>query len=74
MTTDEFIDRKTIMHNKILIKVFEHKTVVARGPANVVISRDVKIMILKYYVSWYSNFCGSETRNGEQVFCYIFRK
>lgn len=49
MTTDEFIDRKTILTNKILIKVFEHKTVVARGPASVVISRDVELMMLKYY-------------------------
>lgn len=49
MTKDEFIDRKRISANKVLIKVFEHKTIAARGPANVVISTFIEKFMVKYY-------------------------
>ena len=48
MTIAEFTNRKTISTNKVLIKVFQHKTVAARGPANVVISETVKNLMLQY--------------------------
>ena len=49
MTVDEFTDRETISTDKTLIKVFQHKTVAARGPANVVISKPIENLMLKYH-------------------------
>lgn len=49
MTTYEFNDRTKIADNKVLIKVFEHKTIAARGPANVVIATTIENLMVKYH-------------------------
>lgn len=55
MTIAEFMNRKTISTNKVLIKVFQHKTIAARGPANVVISETIENLMLQYHRGIRSN-------------------
>ena len=49
MTIAEFINRKSILTNKILIEVFQHITIAAKGPANVVISETIDNLMLQYH-------------------------
>ena len=49
LTVNEFLDRQVIDHDKILIKVFQHKTIAARGPASIVISKTIDNLLSKYY-------------------------
>ena len=55
ITIAEFTNRKTISTNKVLIKVFQHKTVAAREPANVVISETIENLMLQYLTAIRNN-------------------
>ena len=49
MTIDEFMNSTEVETDRHLIKVVHHKTVAARGPANVVLSGSVITLMQEYY-------------------------
>ena len=49
MTIDEFLNSTEVETNRHLIRVLNHKTVAARGPANVVLSGTVMTLVQDYY-------------------------
>jgi len=71
MKIAEFIDRERISTEKVLIKVFEHKTIAARGPANVVISTYIDNLMETYYRDIRMNMV-SQRQNIEDRFFLTF--
>ena len=49
LTVNEFLDRQIIDEDKILIKVFQHKTIAARGPASIAISKTIDNLLSLHY-------------------------
>ena len=49
LTVSEFFDRKMIDRDKILIKVFQHKTIAAHGPASIIISKAIDNLLSQYH-------------------------